>query len=92
MNLIKIFDAFIDDLSSISPENLKQTGGDDQNGNNDNAKYWELAERLFVFAGADKETLLISFFGLSGISFRSAFRAAFELFGYSAIVTLLLSP
>ena len=46
MNLIKIFDAFIDDLSSISPENLKQTGGDDQNGNNDNAKYWELAERL----------------------------------------------
>ena len=50
MNLIKIFDAFIDELSSISPENLKQTGGDDQNGNNDNAKYWELAERLFVFA------------------------------------------
>ena len=44
-------------------------------------------ERFFVFAGADKETLLISFFGLSGVSLR----AALELFGYSGIVTLLLS-
>ena len=51
-------------------------------------------ERFFVFAGADKETLLISFFGLSGVSFGvgATHRAAFELFGYSAIVTLLLSP
>ena len=76
INLIKIFDAFIDDLESINPyyttnKKKKQTqvepnpnaemnkDGEEKPEENEehtdvatmeNTKYWELAERMFVFA------------------------------------------
>ena len=63
-NLIKIFEAFIDDIGTLSPDKVKantnenadgtnvdnQGNPQEDGGMNDNAKYWELAERLFVFS------------------------------------------